>query len=125
MPSRFSSKRTIAGHSSHRWTASLLALGLFLVALPMGPAAASCGGVGLPRVRYHCDTIPSGWVYGSSLDYMKYNEIYEGSGADLVIYFVDGASNVYKSIVPGTLRAICGNQDASNITAQCDYLKSW
>lgn len=103
-------------------------------ALTATPASAGCSGVSYPRVRYWCDVISANTAKVASEAYIDYNEIYEGNGADLAVYFKDsggtnlyttyGTSYVYKSILPGTLRAACWNRESTSITARCDYVNA-
>lgn len=70
----------------------------------------------------------------TGFSYKKYNEIYEGNGSSLAIYFRDsnnnmlyatyGTSYVYKTISPGTLKAACWNRSSRSITARCDYVNA-
>lgn len=100
--------------------------------LTPSPATAACSGVVYPRVRYHCDVVLANNAIITGLSYKNYNEMYEGNGASIAVYFRDsnnnslyvttGTSYVYKSITPGTLKAACWNRTTNSITARCDYV---
>ncbi|WP_124033408.1 hypothetical protein [Herpetosiphon llansteffanensis] len=118
--------------SAHHWRLLLI---IILVATSMitapSSAMAACSGVFTPRFRYHCDVILANNAIFTGFSYKKYNEIYEGNGSSVAIYFKDsnnnnlyttyGSSYAFKIISPGTLKAACWNTSSNSITAKCDY----
>ena len=66
--------------------AALVCVGI--IAAPAPSAEAACGGVSYPRIEYWCNTVaPNTAYYSGNGSYKYYNEIFEGGGLPVGIYW--------------------------------------